>query len=175
MKLTFSAFLMSTIDMSSFSSFWFWLVLASVWSILSHWVLGVPIDMVWQARRQGGQAMADLEASVRIALGRREAKVARMGPAAAALAAFLLTSLAITGFGYGVELCQAFFLLSFPMVFVVWLRHAASRRIRREALTGEALCRRLSRHRLAVQATGMAAVLVTAGWGLLHNLMAMQL
>ena len=43
-----------------------WIVLAVAWSSASHWVLGVPFDMVMRARRQGGQAAADLEDLARI-------------------------------------------------------------------------------------------------------------
>ncbi|MEC7258626.1 MAG: component of SufBCD complex, partial [Pseudomonadota bacterium] len=41
------------IDMRSFSNLWFWIALAVTWSTTSHWVLGVPFDMVNRARRNG--------------------------------------------------------------------------------------------------------------------------
>ena len=59
------------IDMRSFSNLWFWIVLAVVWSSVSHWILGVPYDMVSRARRDsGGTAEADLEAIVRVNINR---------------------------------------------------------------------------------------------------------
>ena len=54
------------IDMRSFSNLWFWIALAVVWSSASHWVLGVPFDMVHRARRHGGQAQIDLDDLARI-------------------------------------------------------------------------------------------------------------
>ena len=54
------------IDMRSFSNLWYWIALAVVWSTTSHWVIGVPFDMLQRAARHGGQAEADLEAMVRI-------------------------------------------------------------------------------------------------------------
>ncbi len=45
----------------SFSNLWYWIALAVMWSSTSHWVLGVPYDMIQRARREGGQAEADLE------------------------------------------------------------------------------------------------------------------
>jgi hypothetical protein len=44
------------IDMRSFSSLWYWIALAVMWSSASHYVLGVPFDLVQRARRRGGQA-----------------------------------------------------------------------------------------------------------------------
>lgn len=54
------------IDMRSFSNLWFWIALAVMWSSASHWVLGVPFDMVGRAAKNGGQAESDLEDLVRI-------------------------------------------------------------------------------------------------------------
>ncbi|MGB5559477.1 MAG: component of SufBCD complex, partial [Paracoccaceae bacterium] len=58
------------IDMRSFSNLWYWIGLAVIWSTTSHWVLGVPYDMVLRARRQGGEAETDLNDMVRININR---------------------------------------------------------------------------------------------------------
>jgi hypothetical protein len=58
--------LFEVIDMRSFSNLWYWIAIAVTWSTVSHWVLGVPFDMLQRARRQGGQADADFETMVRI-------------------------------------------------------------------------------------------------------------
>ncbi len=52
--------------MRSFSNLWYWIALAVTWSTASHWVLGVPFDMVLRARRHGGDAERDLEDMVRV-------------------------------------------------------------------------------------------------------------
>ena len=106
------------IDMRSFSNLWFWIALAVVWSSASHWVLGVPFDMVSRARRNGGQAEADLEELVRINVNRVLFIVEEAGLWLAALGAAFLTGLALLGFVYGIELAQAIFLLAFPMTLV---------------------------------------------------------
>ena len=62
--------LLDVIDARSFSNLWFWTVLAVVWSSASHWVLGVPYDVLLRARRQGGQALIDLEDIVRVNVNR---------------------------------------------------------------------------------------------------------
>lgn len=39
------------IDRGSFSSLWYWLALATGWSLVTWWGIGVPFDMVARARR----------------------------------------------------------------------------------------------------------------------------
>lgn len=158
------------IDGRSFSNAWFWIVLAVLWSSVSHWVIGVPYDMISRGRRQGGQAQADVEALVAIN-ARRFLYIGReAGLMVSAFAAFVLTVLGVLGFAYRVELAQAFFLLSFPLVFVGLLSLHAARRYEADQPQGEALHRLLFRHRLAVQGVGVVSIFVTALWGMWHNL-----
>ncbi|MBS0122547.1 component of SufBCD complex [Thetidibacter halocola] len=160
------------IDMRSFSNLWFWIVLAVVWSSASHWVLGVPFDMVARARRNGGRAEQDLEDLVRINTNRLIFIVEEAGLWVAGLGSALLTGMGVLGFGYGIELAQALFLLAFPMSLVGLLSLRTSRRIQAGENSGEALWRRLVRHRFAVQGIGMLSIFVTALWGMYQNLSA---
>lgn len=116
--------------------------------------------------------MRDLEDGVRIARTRLARLGGWTGVVLLGAIAFLLTSLALMGFWYGAEFCQALFLLLAPLPFVLWLRLALARRIGREDLAGEALCHRLALHRVAIQAMGMVAILVTGFWGTWQNFMA---
>lgn len=157
------------IDMRSFSNLWFWIALAVMWSTASHWVIGVPFDMVTHARKHGGQAQGDLEELVRINTSRvlyigRVAGIWLLG-----LICFLLSGLAVLGFFYWVEFAQAVFLLLFPMSLVGLLSLSTSRRINDMGLHGEALQRRLIRHRFYVQVIGVLSIFVTAMWGMYQN------
>nr|MDJ0826631.1 component of SufBCD complex [Rhodobacter sp.] len=58
------------IDMRSFSNLWYWIALAVLWSTSSHWILGVPFDLVQRASRYGGEAEVDLTDLVRINVNR---------------------------------------------------------------------------------------------------------
>ncbi|ABG32280.1 component of SufBCD complex [Roseobacter denitrificans] len=158
------------IDMRSFSNLWFWIALAVLWSTASHWVLGVPFDMVLRARRNGGQAEQDLEDLVRINTNRLLFISTVSGLWMLALGCFILTALLLTGFVYGLEIAQALFLLGFPMSLVGLLSLSTARLIRDEDATGEHLRRRLSRHRLYVQMIGVVSIFVTALWGMYQNL-----
>lgn len=167
--VTWIDLLSEMIDLRSFSNLWFWLALAVMWSTASHWVLGVPYDMVQRASAKGGQAEQDLEALARIYVNRLLFIAAEAGAWAAGVVAFLLTSLAILGFGYGVQFAQALFLLAFPMTFVAMITLRVAQDIDAGQITGAALRRRLTRLRLWTQAIGMIAILVTVFWGMAQN------
>ena len=139
------------IDMRSFSNLWFWIALAVMWSTASHWVIGVPYDLVLRARRQGGQAETDLEDLVRVNVNRLLYVARVSGLWLLGFGCFFLTALAITGFAYHVEFAQAVFLLLFPMSIV-------------------GLHRRLGRHRFFTQFIGMISIFLTAMWGMFQNL-----
>jgi hypothetical protein len=158
------------IDMRSFSNLWYWIALAVLWSSTSHWVLGVPHDMIQRARREGGQAQVDLEDLARINSGRLLAIMDQGGLAIVGVGFFWLTVLMVLAFYYDVEFAQAVFLLAFPMVFVFWLSVRACRRIRAGENRGEALYRRLTIHRRWTQGIGMVAIFVTAMYGSWQNL-----
>lgn len=160
------------IDMRSFSNLWFWIVLAVVWSSASHWVLGVPYDMITRARRVGGQAEIDLEDMTRINVNRLLYIGRVSGLWLLGFSCFMLSGLVTLGFFYGVEFAQAVFLIALPMSLVGLLSLSTAKRIETEALTGEALRRRLLRHRLYTQLIGTLAIFVTALWGMYANMTA---
>jgi hypothetical protein len=158
------------IDMRSFSNLWFWIALAVMWSSASHWVLGVPYDMVLRARRQGGQTEEDLEDLVRINTNRILFIARVSGLWILALACFLLTVLLLLGFVYDLEIAQALFLLGCPMSIVALISLSTARLIQQRHDAGEVLRKRLTRHRLYVQLTGIVSIFVTALWGMYQNL-----
>jgi hypothetical protein len=158
------------IDMRSFSNLWYWIALAVVWSSVSHFVLGVPFDMLIRARRQGGQAERDFEDMVRISINRIEHIEGRAGLWLMAFTSFLITSLGLLGFYYRIEFAQALLLLGGPFVLVGLLSLRAARRIRVEQLTGEPLRHRLTLTRFWIQVVGMVSIVVTSMWGMFHNL-----
>lgn len=156
--------------MRSFSNLWFWIALAVLWSTASHWVIGVPFDMVGRARKYGGQAEADLEDMVRVNANRLAYIANVSGLWLLGITCFALTSFAILGFGFRIEFAQALFLLAFPMSFVGALNLQLARKIIAEDMRDERLRQKLSQHRTIVQGIGMVAIFVTAVWGMYRNL-----
>ena len=168
MELTDALF--EFIDMRSFSNLWFWIALTVMWSTASHWVLGVPYALVMRARRDGGRAVADVEDLVRINVERLLYIARKSGLWLAGLTCFLLTGLGLLGFVYWVEFAQALFLLLLPMTFVGLTSLNTARLIHDTKVSGEMLYKRLLRHRVFVQITGMVSIFVTAMWGMYTNL-----
>ncbi|WP_456390197.1 component of SufBCD complex [Profundibacter sp.] len=158
------------IDLRSFSNLWYWIALAVVWSTTSHWVLGVPYDMVLRARRHGGQSVIDLETLVQINTNRLLHIGRVSGLWLLGIASFALTALGLLGFYYWVEFAQAVFLLAFPMTIVGVLSLSTARLIEAGESHGEALFRRMRIHRIITQAIGIASIFVTAMFGMYQNL-----
>ena len=136
------------IDLRSFSNLWYWIGLAVLWSSTSHWVLGVPYDLITRAHRQGGEAMNDLRDIVRVNVNRLLFVSRTAGDWLAGSAAALFTGLAIAGWYYRQEFCQAVFLLLFPMVFVGALSVMRAAQIAEHWPEGDALFKLLHRHRV---------------------------
>ncbi|SDW35657.1 hypothetical protein SAMN05444358_101606 [Ruegeria halocynthiae] len=155
--------------MRSFSNLWYWIALAVMWSSVSHWVMGVPYDLVTRARRVGGQSEQDLLDIVRINSNRLLYIVDTSGLIIMAVCCFVFSGLAILGFFYGVEFAQAIFLLLFPACFVMLVNISAARRLRRQEATLETVSKTLTRCRVFTQIIGMFAILVTAFWGMYQN------
>ncbi len=162
--------LIDVIDMRSFSSIWYWIVLAVVWSTSSHWVLGVPYDVIVRARRQGEQAYQDLEDMVRVNVTRILYIAGVSGMWLLGFTMFLLTGLMTLAFWYRIEFAQSVVLIAIPMTGVGLLSVATAQRIRHEEPEGPLLFRRLTRHRFWTQVIGMISIFITAMFGMAHNL-----
>lgn len=158
------------IDMRSFSNLWFWIMLAVLWSSTSHWVLGVPYDMVARARRSGGKAAQDLEDLVRINTNRLLFIAEESGLWVVGIGSAFLSAMVLLGFVYWIELAQAVFLLAFPMTLVGLLSLSSARKIHAGENEGEPLWRRLRIHRMITQLIGVVSIFITALWGMYMNL-----
>ncbi len=158
------------IDLRSFSNLWYWIALAVLWSTASHWVLGVPFDMIARARRDGGEAMDDLETLVRINTNRMLTIARTAGLLLVGGICFIITTLVILGFWYNVEFAQAVLLLLVPVSILGLLSLRTSRKIVAGENTGAVLCRRLTWHRLSTQVLGMVSIFVTAMFGMYQNI-----
>ncbi len=162
--------LFDTISTRSFSSLWYWIVLAVAWSSASHYVMGVPYDMIQRARRQGGQALEDMEDLVRINVNRLIYIMEVSGVFLLGFVAFILTVLATLAIWYGVEFAQAVLLIAAPMTFVGWLGMRLAYRLAEEEPRAEALFKPLIRHRFWTQVVGMISIFVSAMYGMYKNL-----
>lgn len=155
------------IDLRSFSNLWYWIVLAIMWSTLSHWVMGIPFHLIQRARRGDAESLHDLHTMAEIT-SRRIVQYAELsGTAMMASSAFVVTSLAVLGWGYRVEFCQAVVLLLLPLILVSALSVRTAFLLRRTDF--ENLPIRLRNLRLMVQGLGIVFIFLTAFWGMYMN------
>jgi hypothetical protein len=157
------------IDLRSFSNLWYWIVLAVIWSSASHWVLGVPYDLIARARRKGGVVQEDLETLVRINTSRMLYFSRERGVWLVGCVSFIATVLVLMGFVYDVEFAQAVLLLFVPLCILGYLSLRSALKVEAGEGQGDALHRRLFYHRLSVQVLGMIAIFVTSMYGMYVN------
>lgn len=177
----------SLLDSRSFGTIWFWLVLIGMWSATGRNVLGVPAEVLTRARQaqrggdHEGAAVVTLLDWLSLSLPRWRIGQ-REGAVFLGVATFLLTSLAILGFGYGLEMAQALTLLLVPFAMLFWMRVLLARRLiplmlagqdgqRPVAGVGAEAVRQMLVHRRLVSGLSIAAVAATALWGTLWSLM----
>ncbi|MCC5974058.1 MAG: component of SufBCD complex [Rubellimicrobium sp.] len=168
MDLTKTIF--ETISTRSFSSIWYWIILAVAWSSASHYVMGVPYDMIQRARRHGGEALEDMEDLVRINVNRAIYIIEVSGVFMLGFLGFILTMLATMAVWYRYEFAQAVLLIALPMTLVGLLSLRLAYRLAREEPRAEELFRPLVRHRFWTQVIGMISIFVTAMYGMYRNL-----
>ncbi len=162
--------LLELIDLRSFSNLWYWIMLAVMWSSASHWVLGVPFDLISRARRQGGALQTDLETVVRVQAARLTYIADTAGTMLVAFFFFMLSALGTLAIYYGIEFAQAVLLLMVPMMILSMMSLRTARLIEAGENTGAALHRRLFRQRIATQVLGMLSIFVTSMFGMYQNL-----
>ncbi|MEM8979139.1 MAG: component of SufBCD complex [Pseudomonadota bacterium] len=158
------------IDMRSFSNLWYWIALAVLWSSASHYVLGVPFDMIMRARRMGEQAASDLDDLVRINVNRLLYLGEITGIWVLGFACFVVTGLFLMGFVYDSEFAQALFLILFPLFILGMMSVTRARQIVDEVKTAEDLHKALNAHRFWTQVLGVISIFITAIWGMYQNL-----
>ncbi|CTQ33826.1 component of SufBCD complex [Jannaschia rubra] len=159
---------MEAIDLRSFSNLWFWIVLAVLWSTVSHWVVGVPFDMVRRAARGHEQSLGDMHVLANINARRILFIADETGLITTGFSFFLLTTLLLLGFVYGVEFAQAILCLFLPLAIVGWITLRAARRV--GGLEPADLGNLLARTRRWIQGIGIVSIFVTSMWGMWVNL-----
>lgn len=171
--------ILALLDSRSFGSIWFWAILTLAWTLAGRRILGVPADVlgaVGRAPSGSGDDPAALALLDWLSLTLPRWRLgAREGAILLGVGAFLLTALAILGFGYGLEMAQALVLLLLPFagLFAQELRLAKRLGvILTRAETGQPVnqagaeaARLMRRHRHGVLAVSVFSVALTAFYG----------
>ncbi|WP_287884760.1 MULTISPECIES: hypothetical protein [Paracoccus] len=171
--------ILALLDSRSFGSIWFWVILTLTWTLAGRRILGVPADVIAGAIRaepgpRDDPAALTLLDWLSLTLPRWRVD-RREGPVLLGLGAFLLTTLAILGFGYGLEMAQALVLLILPFALLFALELRLARRLRAVLAQAEVgmpvneaglrAARLMRRHRVVIVAMSILAVALTAFYG----------
>ena len=168
MDFRFLELAFEAIDLRSFSNLWFWIALAVLWATASHWIVGVPFDLVRRAATGEPQALSDMETLAQVHARRLTDIADAAGPVIVALLCFAITSMALAGLLYGLEFAQAVLLLLVPMTVVGAITLSAARRV--PGLDVADLGNLLHRTRRTIQLVGILSIFVTSMWGMWVNL-----
>jgi len=168
--LDWSESILRVIEFRTFSNIWYWFAVIVSWAVASHWLIGVPFDLLFRARRHEATKVADLEAIVDVNVRRFTYMTDLAGPWLLGLLSFVLSGLFLAGFGYGVEVAQGLFILSAPLSLILGLNVMLAYQLRAAPLYGPALVHKLFRLRIWTQAIGMIAMFFTAMYGMYYNL-----
>lgn len=158
--------ILRVIDIRSFSSVWFWILVALFWSNVTQNVLGVPHALILSARRNGGQPMQDLHTLIEVNVRRWLRVMEQIGHWVVGFVLAMLSAVGVLAFRYNLEFAQALFLLLLPLAIIRLMALRVCYRIERQNPQGMQLVRILLRHRLYVQVLGMVAIFLTAVWGM---------
>jgi len=162
------------IELNTFSSIWYWMVVIVTWALASNWLIGVPFDVLFRARRNEDGPMQDLEGLLNIHVRRISAYYRSFGPYLIGFVAFILTALAMMGFYYRLELAQGLFVLVAPLCLIGLINLRLALQLADTPLTGKPLVKRLFMIRLWTQITAMIALFFTAMYGMYYSLLQLQ-
>lgn len=148
-------------DTASFLSIWYWGLSVLVWTRVTGRALGVPHDMLLRAARLP-EVAARVDVLAHITAERARGIAGTAGPFLAALAGFCLAALAVLGFVFQIELARALTPLAFPLALIAARTARLAEAVKTDDLRGEALRRRLSRHRAMNQVIAVLALFAAA-------------
>ncbi|WP_313352131.1 hypothetical protein [Paracoccus sp. (in: a-proteobacteria)] len=171
--------ILALLDSRSFGSIWFWVILTFAWTMAGRRILGVPSDVITRAigidpGPEDDPAALRLLDWLSLTLPRWRIDQ-REGAILLGLGSFLLTTLAILGFGYGLEMAQALVLLILPFALLFALELRLAGRLRAVLARAEVglpaneagvqAARQMRRHRVVITALSILAVALTAFYG----------
>jgi hypothetical protein len=159
------------ISTRSFSSLWYWIVVALFWMLTTRQAMGLPQDMIQRAY-SGGDALDDLQTLAALQAQRLVRLWRKWQMVLVGFGALMLSLLTVLGFWYGGELAQAVWFLAAPFAVIGALNLQAAMRILVDSGQGEALLKLMFYLRFKQQVLAMVFVFVTVVFALLQFLIA---
>jgi hypothetical protein len=158
--------LLRLLEFQTFDSVWYWMAVMVTYAVASNWLLGVPFDMLFRARKLDKPHLADLETLVDVNVRRIVEINAYLGVAITIMVAFSLSVLVVLGIFYGVELAQGLLALTAPLTLIMVMNMRLAHQLEAAPLQGRELVDRLFRVRLWTQVVSMIALFLTSMYGM---------
>ncbi|KQI72488.1 hypothetical protein AN191_05525 [Loktanella sp. 5RATIMAR09] len=158
--------LLRLLDFQTFDSLWYWMAVMVTYAVASNWLLGVPFDVLFRARKLANPHLADLETLVDVNVRRIVEINAYLGVAITIMVAFSLSVLVVLSLFYGVELAQGLLALAAPLTLIMVMNMRLAHQLDAAPLQGRELVDRLFRVRLWTQIVSMIALFFTAMYGM---------
>lgn len=152
-------------EFESFWSIWFWIIHAVVWSLISHFPMSVPFDMIVQANRaedENSEESRQCEAWINAAVFRIVSVFRRFGTAVVAIWFFMLSVIATLGIWFWVHIALALLTILGPatLIYIYIVKSAFD--IDRLKPTGQELRNAVRKQRLVGQAIGLFGIISAA-------------
>lgn len=160
------------LEFRSFWNIWFWAAVVLSWSATSHFILGVPYDLIVRANREGGAWSEHCDALAHAQIFRLTRAFEEYGAAITCIVFFGLGAVGSLAFYLDWEAARALFVLLLPLTLVHGFTVPLAFRLKRDNVRGAALRKALGWRRFWHQVAGLfAIILVTAAavWELVRN------
>ena len=158
------------VNSRSFTSIWYWVVFALLWTRATHWTLGVPYKDLQNARSFGGQYATDFRIQIQINVRKTLAVYERHSLVLTVSLSFLLGMVFTLGFHFYIQMMQAIFLLMMSQIMVSVLSIHLAKRIRNQKYVGDKLYSAYLLHRRTKQCLGAIAIFFAAFLGVSQTL-----
>lgn len=182
--------ILAMLDSRSISTIWFWILLLTVWNLVTRNVLGVP-PLVYRSVPRHDPAAPDSPEALTLldwlSLTVPRWRIDRVtGLILLGIGCFLGSSLILLGFGYGLEMAQALVFLLAPVVLYYSLGLRLARRLRAILSAAHAhnitpnhaaslAARDMKWHALMMSVAMVLGVVVTTFWGVIRIFLYMYL
>ncbi|NNU80734.1 hypothetical protein HMH01_09825 [Halovulum dunhuangense] len=164
-------------DFGSFWTVWFWICHVATWSVLSHFALGVPFDMILEVNREkseDGPWARATEALILAQVFRYTALGRRYGVVLTGVTAFLVTVLLTFSVMEQMELARALATILLPMTVIYATSLQTAFRIERRGLRGADLRGAVRFQRLVNQLIGLLAIMAAVALAIWEQVRLMQ-
>lgn len=149
----------------SFWSIWFWIFHAVVWSLISHFPMSVPFDLIVRANRaedENSDEARHCEAWINAAVFRIVDVFSRFGTVIVAIWFFLITIVATLGVWFWIELPLALLTFLGPTTLIYGYIVKSAFDIDEQKPKGQDLRNAVRKQRLFAQAFGLLGIVSAA-------------